>query len=440
MPNILHRSASRRTVGALSNLSSTRALTLRALVLVAACLNPNHALPAAAAAPPTAPPRVFLFDAKYLQEARLRLRRGDTNLAPALAQLETDARKALHNGPFSVMNKQKIPPSGDTRDYMSQTPYFWSTPGTSNGLPYSRHDGERNPEINGISDHRSLDQEEDTVETLALAFYFTSDEVYAEKAAQLLRAFFLEPATLMNPNLQYAQAIIGVNTGRGTGLIESRGLTRVVDSIGLLAGSKAWTETDQKGMQVWFGQVLHWMQESKNGRDEAAAKNNHGTYYDVQTASFALFLGDRTLATDLLKAVRQKRIVLQIEPDGRQPLELVRTKAWSYSVGNLAGLMSLAVLGESAGVDLWRYQTAGGRSISNALDYLAPFALGRQQWPHQQIGGWPPQMLFPLLRQAALKFPDQKYREWVNELPPVKPSDRSMILHPRVTEPLDTNE
>ena len=384
--------------------------------------------------------RVFLLDAKYLQSARQQLRAGDKSLAPALTQLERDAQAALDAGPFSVVNKKVTPPSGDKHDYMSQAPYFWPNPATTNGLPYVRRDGERNPEINRISDHRRLDQMAEAVETLALAFYFKGDEACADRAARLLRAWFFEPATRMNPNLQYAQAVLGVNNGRGIGLIESRALTRVVDAVGLLAGAKAWTPADQSQLQDWFAQFLRWMQESKNGHEEAAARNNHGTYYDVQAVSFALFLGKVDLATDIARAAREKRIAVQIEPDGRQPLELVRTKTWSYSVMNLSGLMSLATLGELVSVDLWHFQTRDDRSLGKALDYLAPFALGQQKWPHRQIGGWPPEMLFPLLRQAALKLPDRKYRDWVKPLPPVEQSNRSNLLRPKVMEQLDTGK
>jgi hypothetical protein len=286
---------------------------------------------------------------------------------------------------------------------MSQAPYFWSDPKAPNG-PYIRRDGERNPEIDKITDHRAKDQMESAVETLSLAYYVTGKEAYAAKATSLLRAFFLDPPTRMNPNLEFGQGIPGRVSGRGIGLIETRGLTRVVDAIGLLAGSQSWTKADQTGMEAWFAKFLQWMQESKNGRDEDAAKNNHGTYYDVQVATFALFLGKTDLGKSVLERAKTKRLALQIEPDGRQPLELERTKAWSYSVGNLDGLMLLARLGENVGVDLWNYQTSDGRSIRKALEFLLPFASGVKKWPYQQLGEWQPQILFPLIHRAEAHY------------------------------------
>jgi len=260
-------------------------------------------------------PRVFLLDAKQLEVNKQRIRGGDKTLIQAIAKLDREAQEALTIGPFSVVTKDPVPPSGDKHDYMSQAPYFWPDSSKPNGLPYIRRDGERNPEINKITDHRSLDQMVNAVETLALAYYYKSNDAYAAKAVQLLRAFFLDPATSMNPHLQFAQFIPGVNTGRGIGLIETRGLTRVVDAVGLLAESKALTRKDQQGLREWFTKFLDWMLESKNGRAESAARNNHGTYYDVQVASFALFLGRKELARDTLQTARQKRIAAQIEPD-----------------------------------------------------------------------------------------------------------------------------
>ena len=376
----------------------------------------------------TATPRVFLIDGRKLAETKRRIQSGDQTFAAALAKLETDARRAMQQKPLSVVSKAVTPPSGDKHDYTSQAPYFWPNPDKPDGLPYIRRDGERNPELNKITDHLALDQMEVAVRALSLAYYFNDDEEYAAKATQLLRAWFLDPATRMNPNLEYAQFIPGVNTGRGIGLIETRGLVDIVDAIGLLARSKSWTSADQRGLEAWFSQFLQWMQESRNGREENAAKNNHGTFYDVQAISFALFVRRNDLAKQIADVAKEKRIAQQIEPDGRQPLELARTKAWSYSNMNLDGLMLLARLAESTGVALWSYETKDGRSIRRALEYLYPYAMEDRKWTYQQIGGFEAKIFFPLMRRAAAHYQDQKFKAAELRIPKSDPTDREHLL------------
>src|ERR1051326_6335608 len=177
-------------------------------------------------------PRVFLLDGKYLASIRQHIWEQDRNLTAALVALEGDAKEALKAGPFSVMEKSILPPSGDKHDFMSQAPYFWPDPKSADGRPYVGRDGARNPETYKIQDRRNLGRLSSTVETLALAYYFTTNEVYAEKAGALLHAWFLDSATKMNPNFEFAQAVPGQNTGRGTGLIEAVGFTTVVDAVG----------------------------------------------------------------------------------------------------------------------------------------------------------------------------------------------------------------
>jgi hypothetical protein len=352
------------------------------------------------------PPRVFMLDAEALEKQLNLIRAGDVRALADLKKLRAAADRALEVGPFSVVHKNIAPPSGDKHDYMSMAPYWWPDPGKPDGLPYIRRDGEVNPEIKKVPDHDDLGRMVDAVETLALAHHFTGDEKYAERAALLLRTWYLDPATRMNPHLRYAQAIRGVNDGRGIGIIETRSMSRAVDAVGLLAGAHAWTPADQRALVAWFSAYLDWLLASDHGRDEADELNNHGTMYDVQAASFALFVGRKEVARDVLAAVGEKRIAVQIEPDGRQPLELARTKAWSYSTGNLTGLMALARLGEQADVDLWNYETGDGRSIRRALEFLTPFAAGEQQWSHQQIDGQRIELKPPLVRLAAEKYPD----------------------------------
>jgi Alginate lyase len=376
----------------------------------------------------TLPPRVFLLSPDALAAAKASIARGDPAVGPAWDALRADADKALRVERFSVADKTIAPPSGDKHDYMSQAPYFWPNPATPNGLPYIRKDGERNPEINRITDHRAVDGLVANTQTLALAFYFSDDERYAAKAAALLRAFFLEPATRMNPNLEYAQFIPGLNTGRGIGLIETRGLARVADAIGLIEPSRAWTPADDRAVKQWYAAFLTWMQESRNGKDEAAAKNNHGTYYDLQIASYALFLDRAAVAKAVLEQAKHKRIAAQIESDGRMPLELARTNAWSYSTGNLDGLTELATLGDRVGMDLWHFQTADGRSIRKAILYLAPFAFGDKKWDAQQIGGFNGSALYGVLRRAAPHYEDDAFRTVVARVPPATSTDRANLV------------
>jgi hypothetical protein len=342
-------------------------------------------------------PRVFLMDVSA----------GDRK------KIDSDARSALTKNVAPVTSKEATPPSGDKHDYMSQGPYFWRNPNTPTGLPYIRKDGERNPEIKKYPDHDLLDTMVDTVERLSRGYFETRKKEYAIRAGEILRMWFLDPTTRMNPNLEFAQAIPGVNTGRGIGIIETRGLTRVVDSVGLLAGSESWTKSDQAGIEAWFAKYLAWLRESKHGKHESAAKNNHGTFYDVQVASFALFVGNRDLARSTLETAKQKRIASQIEKDGRQPLELERTKSWDYSVMNLEGMVALAQLGDHVGVDLWNFQTNGRGSIRQAIMFLEPFTRDMTKWPYKQISPAGSARFNAIVRKASMKYKDSEFQKLV---------------------------
>jgi hypothetical protein len=307
------------------------------------------------------------------------------------------------------MDKKDTPPSGDKHDYMSLAPYWWPNPATKDGLPYIRHDGEVNPERYKVPDDGNFNKVQNAVHALALGYYFTGKEEYAARAVLLLRTWFLDPATRMNPNLNFAQAVLGVNTGRGTGLIDVRGIPRILDGITLLAGSPSLTAQDQEGLRTWFSQYLDWLKNSKNGRDEAEAKNNHGSWYDQQITGIALFLGDKDLARKIAEAAEAKRIAFQIQSDGSEPLELARTKSFSYSVFNLDALERLAEEDRMTGVDLWSYRSKDGASIRAALDYLLPYAEGEKKWTHEALNGVDPDSLTEPLLLAALNYHNPDY-------------------------------
>ncbi|MBN1642384.1 MAG: alginate lyase family protein [Anaerolineae bacterium] len=378
-------------------------------------------------------PRVFCLSPVLLARGRDLAREGDSELRRAVEALRAEAEAALDVAPCSVMDKSETPPSGDKHDYLSYGPYWWPDPAQPDGLPYIRRDGEVNPETrSNRSDRVALSRVTEAVDTLTLAFYITGVAAYAAHAARLLRAWFVAPDTRMNPHLQFGQAIPGRVEGRGTGIIDTGRLSAVVDALGLLDGAPAWGARDQVDMVAWFGAYLEWLRHSDHGRDEDAAGNNHGTWYDVQVASFALLTGDRKLAAQTVHASQRRRIAAQIAPDGRQPRELVRTKTLGYSIMNLTGLFRLAEIGEQLGMDLWTYRTVDGRSLRAAIDFLAPYADPEREWPFPQIDPLERSRLFPLLRRAAIAYGDAAYEEWIAKLPgDAVSAHRAQLLYPR---------
>ena len=293
---------------------------------------------------------------------------------------------------YSVMNKVQLPPSGDKHDYMSQGPYWWPDSTKSDGLPYIRKDGHRNPEIKLITDSDEMDEMIDDVVLLTEVFEQTGEEKYASFASKLIYHWFLDPATKQNPNLNFGQGIPGINTGRGIGIIETRYLFQITNAAQRLLKSKSWSRLQHKKLQVWFSDYLTWLLTSPIGQDEADELNNHGTYYDVQVVDFALFVGNKKLAGKQLE-ITKGRIQSQIKADGSQPHELKRTKSLGYSIMNLEGFFYLAQFAEKLNIHLLDYQTAEGARLRKAFAFLKPYLNNPQSWPYEQIAPVEPELL-----------------------------------------------
>jgi hypothetical protein len=382
-----------------------------------------------------APPPVHSLRGVLLRAARERLRDGDRLLLPALQRLRAQADSALTAGPFTVTVKKRLPPSGDPRDYVSYGPYWWPDSTKPDGLPYVRRDGVVNQVLRRESDAPRLYAMTDAVETLALAWFFTDDVRYAERAALLLRTWFLDPATRMNPHLRFGQAIPGVTEGRGIGIIDTRDMGRITDALTLLRGAPAWTPADRATMDSWLATFLNWLRSSSNGLDEQDEPNNHGTWYDAQTAAIAMFLGD-TATARVISAGIPDRIAQHVDSAGRLPLELARNRSLHYSVFDLEAFARLADLASHTGADLWQWQGPGGASIRSAIDFLAPYADPANQWPFEQVTTEPDDLLVPLLFRANAALPGDKYLQAIGRMPAsITRAHRARLLFPLTREP-----
>ncbi|MEV3912108.1 alginate lyase family protein [Streptomyces canus] len=337
------------------------------------------------------PPHTAVLDGARLQQTKARLHRGDPQLRRAVKALTVRADKWLDQGPWTVVDKPRPAPGGDVHDYLSQAPYWWpsQTPTADNpwGCPYVQRDGERNPEVDSGTDRQDVEKTFDSAYDLTLAWYYTGEKRYARKAGQVLRTWFLDPATRMNPHLDHAQFIPCKYDGRAIGIIDfSQSYTSVLDALALLdTGAPGWSGKDRTGMTEWNTAFLGWLKDSDFGKQEAAAANNHGTFYDMLLAGLAYATGDKALARRTVLDARGKRIAPQIAADGSQPQELTRTRSWHYSTFDLVAYTRLAAIGRHVGVDLWAYRGPDGQSLFKAVDYLLPAATAAAAWPHPEL-------------------------------------------------------
>jgi hypothetical protein len=359
--------------------------------------------------------KTFSIPSESLSKIKKEINSGNNYYSESLKSLKNDADKILIEEIHTVTEKKEIPPSGDKHDYMSLSTYWWPDPSKKNGLPYIRKDGETNPEIYIIKDKKYFQSMPGKVFNLALYYYYSDDEKYAEKAVSIMKAWFIDKNTMMNPNLNYAQAVKGKNDGKGGGILDGRMLVKICDSIGIIKNSKYYNEEIDKKIREWFTVYLNWLLNSKNGKDESNAKNNHGTWYDAQLSGIALFLNRTDIIDNLINNAMEKRIPHQFEIDGKQPEELQRTKALSYSTFNLSAWFWFASFTQYSNHDILEYQTKDGRSIKKALEYLIPYYSGEKEFEYKQIKEFEEDEFYPLMVKAYIKYKDKRYLELIKK-------------------------
>ena len=352
--------------------------------------------------------RTFILQPAHLQAIKAAIGH-DARIDGAYATLMREAAAALAHGPYTVTDKRLLPPSGDRHDYISLAPYWWPDPRKADGAPYVRRDGEFNPErLTDRFDVADLDAMSTDVDTLALAYFYSGEARFADRAALLLRTWFIDPQTRMNPRLDYAQMVPGRENGRAEGIMDTHRLARVVEAIGLLAPSGTIAPGEQAALEGWFGAYVDWLLTSPNGREEGDKANNHSIWYDSQAMHFALFARKPEIAREIAASFPERRIVQQFQPDGRLPEELSRTRTLHYSIFALMAGYDVADLAGCVGVDLWDWQDADGRGLKTATLFLAPYSGREHDWPLQEIDTQTEELSM-LLTRAQLHWSDPAF-------------------------------
>jgi hypothetical protein len=319
------------------------------------------------------------------------------------------ARQYLSEAPITITASVSPRSAGGAHDFFSEGDYWWPDPKNPGG-PYIQRDGMTNPD--NFTDHRRyLMRLSVQVPALAAAWKITKDPRYALHAARHLRAWFLSESTRMNPNLQYAQAIQGRFTGRGTGIIDTIHLVEVARAVEVLAGSKALKDSELDGIKKWFADYLQWMTTHQYGIDEREAKNNHGTCWVMQVSAFAHLTGNALLMNYCRNRFKTVLIPNQMAADGSFPQELRRTKPYGYSLFNLEAMGSICRILSTPEDNLWTFELPDGRGMRKAMAYMRPFIRNKKSWPLSPDvmydAEWP--MRQSSLLFAGLAFGDSDY-------------------------------
>jgi len=334
------------------------------------------------------------------------------------ARILKAANQYLSESPITITASHSPRSAGGIHDYFSEGDYWWPDPQNPGG-PYIQRDGMTNPD-NFVEHRRALMRLSVQVPALVAAWKLTRDKRYAEHAAAHLRAWFIDPATRMNPMLQFAQAIHGRFTGRGTGIIDTIHLVEVARAVEVMEDSGALPAREQEAIKQWFAAYLRWMTTNKNGINERDAKNNHGTCWVMQVAAFAHLTGDQKLLDYCRERFKIVIVPNQIAADGSFPEELRRTKPYGYSLFNLEAMATVCQILSTPKDNLFTFETADGRGFRKAMEYMAPFIRDKKAWPLKADvmydDQWPMRQSSLLFAGLALNRSD--YLELWKKLPP----------------------
>lgn len=312
-----------------------------------------------------------------------------------------NADAALRAGPWSVTTHRPENVTAGPNDYYSEGPYWWPNPKNPKG-PYIRKDGERNP-ARFMGNRNDLGDMCTAVLALGMGAYLLGDKRCAEHASLVLSTWFVDPKTRMNPNPEYGQAVRGINTGRGTGIIDTVSLIHVAQGVALLEQDGLLDAQVVDGVDRWFADYLHWMTTSQKGLDEKKSGNNHATWFAAQVAAYATLVGDDAAKTMAWDQYRNYLVPTEVQPDGSCPKEEARTQSLSYSAMNLDAFSVLCRIAETNGVSLWKYRTPQGIGIETAFHYLMPFVEHPDTWREPQITKYSADSaIFPALAGAGL--------------------------------------
>ena len=323
---------------------------------------------------------LWCFQSAFINAPDPKTKSGVEKAAEAILrkQILAEADWAMQQKPITVTASFSPRSAGGKHDFFSEADYFWPDPKNPDG-PYINRDGESNP-ANFVEHRKAMIRFSEIIGALASAYKITGDQKYVRQAIIHLKAWFIDPETLMNPNLQFAQAIKGKFTGRNYGIIDSIHLMEVAQGLIVMEDCPAMDAQTTEGVKKWFAEYTNWLLTSKPGIEEKLTKNNHSTCWAMQVASFAKLCNNQAELDSI--SVMYKTVLLprQMGTDGSFPLELARTKPYGYSIFDLDAMTTLCQILSTPKDNLWAFETPDGKSIKKGISYLYPYVADKSKW------------------------------------------------------------
>lgn len=299
--------------------------------------------------------------------------------------------------------------AGGKHDFYSEGDYWWPDPENPDG-PYIKKDGQTNPD-NFVAHRHAMVRLSGHVSTLTSAWLLTREKKYAEKAVAHLEKWFVDTATMMNPNMLYAQAIHGITTGRGIGLIDAYHFVEVIQSIWRLIDGGMISMSSEDQIKNWFSTFLHWMTTHKYGISEMNTRNNHAVCWLATASSMARLTGNREILEMCTERFKTVLLPKQMADDGSFPWELRRTKPYGYSLFVIDAFCNVARILSTPEDNLWEYSTSEGKSLQKGMDFIFPFVKDKSKWPYETDiyiwNEWPARQSCLLF--AGLNFQNGEY-------------------------------
>jgi hypothetical protein len=297
------------------------------------------------------------------------------------ARILRAASKYMSDSPVTITAFPTDRSPGGAHDFYSQADYFWPNPKDPNG-PYINRDGQSNP--NNFNAHRkAMIAFSIQMPALASAWLLTHDRRYGQHACDHLRAWFITPSTRMNPNLEFAQGVHGVSTGRSYGIIDTLHLVEVARAASLVAPALMSID-DNRALKDWFSSYLTWLKTSPNGRKERDALNNHATCWALQASEYARLIGDSETRQEIYIWYKTVCLPNQLGEDGSFPKELARTKPYSYSIFNFDVMAGLCQSLQRKDVNPLTYALSDGRGLCKAAAFIYPYLKDKETWPYRK--------------------------------------------------------